>query len=788
MRTCRGRKQPKLNDIFAMSIFHLTVKRGSRSENRLSVDKHDYIMRLGRFAERHDGELAFGESGNMPSWAVDDPRKFWVETDECERANGTLYHEVEFALPLELSFEQQISATRENVRLICGDEHPYSWGLHFKEGNPHVHLEFSGRMLDDIDRDADQFFKRYNAKNPERGGCRKESSGDARGPDWVKQVRKDWQDTANRHLAAAGQDARIDHRSNKDRGLDEAPGVHLGRHATRLEMRGKSTWRGNKNRGALHLNASLREIRSQLKEKEYEQHPGRNGKPHNQRRADGRAATAAPKRAFTAWRDRAEDREGLRTSRRAGPERMPVLRQPRPGNGQQEARNSILQIAVSGPGSLDRGMHGVRAGGLYCVENLDRRQQFKCQLLTQQYNAQVSDQLANRLLFIDRQPGQTINTLRDRAGAVGGRVIDKGDRLTCGHRGTDAEILAMVDLAKVKNFKQIHITGTESFKARAYIEAARAGLTVVGYEPSPELRAQLEKEKNMTFGQAGAGAMTLTPDAADAAVGQSSPASRWLDPLRVAREKLEVERRAAKEKLSALPLQETNLEKLELELAAAHGGTPYREALHNFKSAAATEKDAGVFTRRRAEAQKEKAWQVYQQAHARALVVPAAAQRLAAATKQNQEREQLTAALIPLHLGVGEMQYLEREIEKGRDPEAEFLKAWKSRKFNPLKQWQELVIAPVFEADVANEKARLQAESDAVHLTKQAQRQEQIQSEIAAQQQADAIQDQLGQPGLTAKHQELLEQQQRYFQALADGHDEDEAKERASKKSNAPRP
>lgn len=152
-------------------------------------------------------------------------REWWarVESDARERANGTLYHEVEFALPLELSRKQQIEAAREQVRQICGDQHPYSWGLHDKDGNPHVHLEFSGRMLDGIERDADQFFKRYNAKNPERGGCRKESSGDARGPEWVKQVRQDWQDIANRHLAAAGHDARIDHRSNKARGLDEAP-------------------------------------------------------------------------------------------------------------------------------------------------------------------------------------------------------------------------------------------------------------------------------------------------------------------------------------------------------------------------------------------------------------------------------------------------------------------------------------------------------------------------------------------------------------------------------------
>lgn len=247
-----------------MSIFHLTVKRGSRSKNRLAVDKHDYIVRLGRFAQRHDGELAHSESGNMPAWAQADTRLFWVGADDQERANATLYHEVEFALPVELSPAQQIKCVREFVRQICGEKHPYSWGLHAKENNPHVHLMFSGRMLDGIERDAEQFFKRYNAKNPERGGCRKEASGDARGREWVKQIRTDWQDVANRYLAAAGQDARIDHRSHKDRELEAAPGVHLGRKAHRLEKSGRKTVRGLRNQERTSLNTSLSKIRSSI--------------------------------------------------------------------------------------------------------------------------------------------------------------------------------------------------------------------------------------------------------------------------------------------------------------------------------------------------------------------------------------------------------------------------------------------------------------------------------------------------------------------------------------------
>lgn len=76
-------------------------------------------------------------------------------------------------------------------------------------------------------------------------------------------------------------------------------------------------------------------------------------------------------------------------------------------------------------------------------------------------------------------------------------------------------------------------------------------------------------------------------------------------------------------------------------------------------------------------------------------------------------------------------------------------------------------------------------EAETIKREKEVQHQEQLQRELAAQQQADAIQDQLGKPGLTAEQKEDLEQQQRYHQAIAEGHDEEEARKRAAKKDDA---
>lgn len=764
-----------------MSIFHLTIKRGSRSENRLSVAKHDYIIRLGRFSERHDGDLAHAENGNMPTWAADDPRRFWELSDVRERANATLYHEIEFALPRELTQAQQIEAARELARSVCGDLHPYSWGLHDKVGNPHVHLMFSGRMLDGVERDAELFFKRYNSKAPEKGGCRKESSGEARGPEWVGRVRKNWQEIANNRLAAGGHDARIDHRSNEARGIDEAPGVHLGRKAHRLEKAGKATWRGIKNREAQYLNASLQEVRSKIYQKEVsnEKHLGRPGKPHSQQhRAGVGGAAAAPQRAFAAWNDRGTDCPGLRASRHLGPQRMSALRDARFGHGQQEPRDAVLQRPVSGYRDGNHRLHGVRGGGLYALEGLDRRQIYKARLLQQQYHHEIQATLAARLAYVDRQPDRIAITLKG-----GGHVVDHGDRLLT-KSGRGQEILAAVALAKAKGWKTIDLTGTDEFKRRAWLEAERAGLQVTGYNPSPALRAQLEKERKAMLGTP-AGGMSLTPDSAPDHQ-RNAAAQRWGDALERARQALLDEHKSAQARLAEL--RDIDLKKLEKDLAAEHGGADYRAARQAFREADEKAKAAGFLTRKRAEAQRERAWQDFRAVHAKALALPAAAQRLADARRQHREREQLNTSLLPIKIGVGEIEEWQREIRKGRNPEAEFAQVWQRRKIQPLQRWHELAIAPVFEAAAAGERARLQAEADAAETLKAQARQVQAQREIAAQQQADELLDLMNKPGVSAAQEEALQEQHRFYTALAAGLDEAEARERAANPKHAPRP
>ena len=77
--------------------------------------------------------------------------------------------------------------------------------------------------------------------------------------------RKAWADVTNRYLEQYGHDARIDHRSHAERGLDEQPTVHEGVIARALEQKGIISDRCELNRQIKADNALLRELKAAVK-------------------------------------------------------------------------------------------------------------------------------------------------------------------------------------------------------------------------------------------------------------------------------------------------------------------------------------------------------------------------------------------------------------------------------------------------------------------------------------------------------------------------------------------
>lgn len=212
-----------------MAIGRLNVRVGKKGKGLAHVN---YILREDKYkphAEKLEKLEKVGH-GNMPEWANNNPKLFWQLSDEFERENGSVYREHIIALPRELSEEKRLALVVEWIENEIGDKHPYSFAIHCplaadNKEQPHVHFMFSERTHDGIERCADQFFKRFNRKYPDRGGAEKSNKNAS----WTdrKQVLKErrmrWQELCNTHLKQAGLKVRIDMRNYKERGLTQKP-------------------------------------------------------------------------------------------------------------------------------------------------------------------------------------------------------------------------------------------------------------------------------------------------------------------------------------------------------------------------------------------------------------------------------------------------------------------------------------------------------------------------------------------------------------------------------------
>lgn len=217
-----------------MASYHLTAKIGAKGKASAHAA---YISREGKYSGRERYEdLEATASGNMPKWAEHNPAHFWNAADEHERANGSTYRELEVALPREMTPDQRRELVDEFVRQELGDRHAYQWAIHTPKAaleggeQPHAHIMYSERRLDGIERDPAHLFKRYNAKNPEKGGAQKASGGKTKSAmkDELLLTRQRWADVQNAHLERYGYPDRVDHRSLADQGIERAPEKHLG--------------------------------------------------------------------------------------------------------------------------------------------------------------------------------------------------------------------------------------------------------------------------------------------------------------------------------------------------------------------------------------------------------------------------------------------------------------------------------------------------------------------------------------------------------------------------------
>jgi len=204
----------------------------------------------------------------MPSWAEDDASEYWDAADLYERANARLYVSADFALPRDLTLEDQVALAHEFAQQLTTDESlPYTLAIHSgrdangQEHNPHAHLMISERKNDGIERSPEEWFSRANLSDPRKAGA--EKSRTFHGREWVESARERWADLTNKTMARLGREERVDHRSYERQGVAQQAGEHYGPKAAHMVARGQGHDR-------LEATATIVDERQQLRSVDHE--------------------------------------------------------------------------------------------------------------------------------------------------------------------------------------------------------------------------------------------------------------------------------------------------------------------------------------------------------------------------------------------------------------------------------------------------------------------------------------------------------------------------------------
>lgn len=246
-----------------MAIYHCSAKIVSRGKGQSVLAKAAYNARAPlhdeRLGQTHDytkqGGLVFEgifAPANAPEW-MKDRQQLWqgVEAKESRR-DAQLAREIEVSLPHELTNQQREWLVKDYVREafvrkgMVADVCIHAPGGKGDERNHHAHILLTMREL-----------------GPDGFGPKvREWNSDAQ----LKQWRQQWEHLANRHLERHGHQERIDARSLKEQGLDREPTIHLGPRIAATEAKGRTSERGERQKGIESRNGERERLHHELRE------------------------------------------------------------------------------------------------------------------------------------------------------------------------------------------------------------------------------------------------------------------------------------------------------------------------------------------------------------------------------------------------------------------------------------------------------------------------------------------------------------------------------------------
>ena len=254
-----------------MAIYHLSTKPISRSSGRTATASIAYRAGIAIKDERTGKEHDYTKRGGVVSAQLHTPNDLKIKRNELwnlaeateTRKNSRTAREIVVNLPHELSGRLRIMLVNDfakdlaNQYGVAVDVAVHTPDAQGDNRNHHAHIMLTTRKLERLESgrvaltDKSQL-EMSNTQLKERGlpSAREE----------LKAIREQWATITNKHLKEAKIDARIDHRSHKDRGLEQLPTKKLGWEASALERKGIKTATGDYNRKVEEYNHAMKQL------------------------------------------------------------------------------------------------------------------------------------------------------------------------------------------------------------------------------------------------------------------------------------------------------------------------------------------------------------------------------------------------------------------------------------------------------------------------------------------------------------------------------------------------
>jgi hypothetical protein len=258
-RISRGRGQSAVRVAAYQARERFQDERTGYTYNSLPRERHgiaaasDYIERTSGYDEGRKAALFVGlyAPAGAPDWCRgrESIEQFWNRAELAERQqNAQIAERIIIALPHELTLQQNIWLLQDHVKEFTRQGRVVQVAIHAPEHsgpgaerNIHAHLLVSLRGVDE------HGFKASKTQEQQLRYLHRR--------EYVTELRQRWADTTNRHLARYGHEARIDHRTLAEQGIDRAPTIHLGPGDSRRERHGERSAAGEVNREIAAHNA-----------------------------------------------------------------------------------------------------------------------------------------------------------------------------------------------------------------------------------------------------------------------------------------------------------------------------------------------------------------------------------------------------------------------------------------------------------------------------------------------------------------------------------------------------